>query len=147
VRVLGSYIRGQLTLAVLVGVAAWIGTAALGLPYAVVLGVLAGLFELVPMFGSVLSAVPAIIVGLFMPLPTVVWVVVLFVVIGQVENNILEPRILGDAVGLHPLTAMFALLAGYQVAGPLGAVFAVSLTAVVWLVLGAAYGDMTCEEG
>jgi predicted PurR-regulated permease PerM len=143
VRVLGSYIRGQLTLAVLVGVAAWIGTAALGLPYAVVLGVLAGLFELVPMFGSVLSAVPAIIVALFMPFPTVVWIIVLFMVIGQVENNILEPRILGDAVGLHPLAAMFALLAGYQVAGPLGAVFAVPLAALVWVVLGAAYADMT----
>lgn len=142
VRVLGRYIRGQLTLALFVGTAAWLGTAALGLPYALVLGVLAGLFEFVPMFGPYLSAFPPVIVALFMPYPTVLWVILLFIVIAQVENNILEPRIVGDAVGLHPLAAMFALLAGYQVAGPLGAVFAVPLAAVVWVVLGAAYRDM-----
>ena len=111
VRILGGYLRGQLTLALIVGLGAGLGTAALGLPYAVVLGVLAGLFHLVPMIGSILSAAPAIIVALFMPFPTVVWVLLLFIIIEQLADNILAPRISGDAVGIHPLGVMFALLA------------------------------------
>ena len=138
-RVLGGYLRGQLTLAVIIGVAAGVGTGLLGLPYAVVLGVLAGLFELVPMFGPILSVVPAVIVALFMPFPTVVWVILFFLAIQQVENNVVAPRISGHAVGLHPLGAMFALLAGFQLAGLLGGLFAVPLAGVLWVLLGAAY--------
>jgi predicted PurR-regulated permease PerM len=145
-RVLGGYLRGQLTLALIIGVLAGVGTALLGLPYAVVLGVLAGLFELVPMFGPILSVVPAVLVALFMPFPTVVWVVLFFLVIQQVENNVLAPRISGHAVGLHPLGAMFALLAGFQLAGLLGGLFAVPLAGVLWVLLGAAYRNVVAES-
>ncbi len=138
-RVLGGYLRGQLTLAAVIGVATGVGMALFGLPYAVVLGVLAGLFELVPMFGPILSAVPALMVALFLPFPTVVWVAVFFLAIQQVENNVLAPRISGHAVGLHPLAAMFALLAGFQLAGILGGLFAVPIAGVLWVLIGAAY--------
>ena len=141
-RVLGGYLRGQLTLALIIGVLAGVGTALLGLPYAVVLGVLAGLFELVPMFGPILSVIPAVLVALFMPFPTVLWVVLFFLAIQQLENNILAPRISGHAVGLHPLGAMFALLAGFQLAGLLGGLFAVPLAGVLWVLLGAAYRNV-----
>jgi predicted PurR-regulated permease PerM len=138
-RVLGGYLRGQLILGAVIGLATGIGMALLGLPYAVVLGVLAGLFELVPMFGPILSAVPAVLVAMFLPFPTVLWVVLFFLVIQQVENNVLAPRISGHAVGLHPLGAMFALLAGFQLAGLLGGLFAVPIAGVLWVLLGAAY--------
>ena len=141
-RVLGGYLRGQLTLALIIGVLAGVGTALLGLPYAVVLGVLAGLFELVPMFGPILSVVPAVLVALFMPFPTVVWVLLFFLAIQQVENNVLAPRISGHAVGLHPLGAMFALLAGFQLAGLLGGLFAVPLAGVLWVLLSAGYRNV-----
>jgi|GraSoiStandDraft_52_1057288.scaffolds.fasta_scaffold66354_1 predicted PurR-regulated permease PerM len=144
-RVLGGYLRGQLALAGIIGLVAGVGTALLGLPYAVVLGVLAGLFELVPMFGPILSAIPAVLVALFMPFPTVVWVLLFFLVIQQVENNLLAPRISGRAVGLHPLGAMFALLAGFQLAGALGGVFAVPLAGVLWVLLGSAYRNAVAE--
>lgn len=141
-RVLGGYLRGQMLLALILGVLAGVGTAVLGLPYAVVLGVLAGLFELVPMFGPILSAVPAVLVALFMPFPTVLWVLLYFFIIQQIENNVLVPRISGHAVGLHPLGAMFALLAGFQLAGLLGGLFAVPLAGVMWVLLGAAYRNV-----
>jgi predicted PurR-regulated permease PerM len=144
-RVLGGYLRGQLTLAGIIGLVAGVGTALLGLPYAVVLGVLAGLFELVPMFGPILSVIPAVLVALFMPFPTVVWVVLFFLAIQQVENNVLAPRISGHAVGLHPLGALFALLAGFQLAGLLGGLFAVPLAGVLWVLLGAAYRNVVTE--
>ena len=145
-RVLGGYIRGQLILALIVGLAAGIGTAILGVPYALVLGVLAGLFELVPMFGPVLSAIPALLAAAFMPFPTVLWVLLLFVVIQQVENNVLAPRISGDAVGLHPLGAMLALLVGFQLAGLLGGLFAVPLAGLLRVLVGAAYRDAMANQ-
>lgn len=138
-RVLGGYLRGQLVMAVTIGVLAGLGCAVLGLPYAVVLGVLAGLFELVPMFGPILSAVPAVLVAVFLPFPTVLWVILFFFAVQQVESNILGPRITGHAVGLHPLGAMFALLAGFQLAGVLGGLFAVPVAGVLWVLIGAAY--------
>ena len=144
-RVLGGYLRGQLILAGIIGLVAGVGTALLGLPYAVVLGVLAGLFELVPMFGPILSVIPAVLVALFMPFPTVVWVLLFFLAIQQVENNVLAPRISGHAVGLHPLGALFALLAGFQLAGLLGGLFAVPLAGVLWVLLGAAYRNVVTE--
>ena len=145
-RVLGGYLRGQLTLALIVGLATGIGMQVLGLPYAVVLGVLAGLFEMVPMFGPILSAVPAVIVALFMPFPTVIWVLVFFLVVQQVENNVLAPRISGHAVGLHPLGALFALLVGFQLAGVLGGLFAVPIAGVLWVLVTAAYHHSVAAE-
>jgi predicted PurR-regulated permease PerM len=144
-RVLGGYLRGQLTLAAIVGLLTGVGMSLLGLPYAIVLGVLAGLFELVPMFGPILSAVPAIVVALFLPFPTVIWVVVFFLAVQQIENNLLAPRISGHAVGLHPLGAMFALLAGFQLAGILGGLFAVPIAGVLWVLIAAAYRNAVVE--
>jgi predicted PurR-regulated permease PerM len=144
-RVLGGYLRGQLTLATIIGLLTGVGMSLLGLPYAVVLGVLAGMFELIPMFGPILSAVPAIIVALFLPFPTVIWVVIFFLVVQQIENNLLAPRISGHAVGLHPLGAMFALLAGFQLGGILGGLFAVPIAGVLWVLMGAAYRNVIVE--
>lgn len=138
-RVLGGYLRGQLlmalTLAVIVGVLMQL----LGIPYALVLGVLAGVFELVPMLGPVLSALPALAVALFQPFPTVLWVLIVFFAIQQFESNILAPRITAHAVGLHPLGAIFALLAGFEVGGPLGAVFAVPVAGFLWVLVSSIY--------
>lgn len=144
-RVLGGYLRGQLIMAVTIGILAGGGAAVLGLPYALVIGVLAGLFELVPMFGPILSAVPALLVALFQPFPTVLWVLLFFIAIQQFESNILGPRITGHAVGLHPLGAMFALLAGFQLAGVLGGLFAVPVAGILWVLIAAAYRNVVTD--
>lgn len=133
VRVFGAYLRGQLLLAVIVGVVATISLLVLGVPYALVLGVFAGMAELIPMLGPILGAVPAVLVALFQPFPLVLWVVLAFIVIQQLESNLLVPRISGHAVGLHPLAAMLVLLVGFEVAGIVGALFAVPLAGIVWV--------------
>jgi len=71
--------------------------------------------------------------------------VLFFLAIQQLENNVLAPSISGHAVGLHPLGAMFALLAGFQLAGLLGGLFAVPLAGVLWVLLGAAYRNVVAE--
>ncbi len=135
-RVLGGYLRGQLLVALMVAVLAGVGSQAAGLHYAVVIGTLAGLFELIPFFGPVLSAIPALSIALFQgPLLRVIAILVLFIVIQQIESNIIGPRITGHAVGLHPLMVMFSILVGVEVAGIWGAIFAVPVAGVVVAVV------------
>jgi predicted PurR-regulated permease PerM len=83
------------------------------------------------MFGSLLGAVPAIIVALFQPFPTVLWVVAFFIVVNQAENYLLAPRITGETLGLSPLHTLLALLIGIEVAGFLGALVAVPVAALL----------------
>lgn len=138
-RVLGGYLRGQLIMAVTIGGMVGFGATIFGLPYAVVIAVLAGIFELVPMFGAILGAIPAIAIALFQPFPTVIWVALYVFIVQQIENHILVPRIVGQAVGIHPLGAIFALLAGLELGGFLGALFAVPVAGIIYVLVSTAY--------
>jgi len=131
-RVFGSYVRGQLILGLIVGTLSAIAYFVLGVPYAVFLGVLAGILELVPIVGPVVAGAAAALVALTQPFPLVVWVIVAAIAIQQIENNLLVPRITGEAVGLHPLAALLAVLIGVELAGLAGAIFAVPLTGLGW---------------
>jgi len=146
VRIAGGYLRGQLVMALSIGVLAGVGALIFGLRYPVVIAVMAGVFELVPMFGPIIGAVPALLAALLQPFPTVLWVALYFLAIQQVESNVLAPRITGHAVGLHPLGAMVALLAGFEAAGVFGALFAVPVAAVLWVLVGAVYRRLRYGE-
>lgn len=141
-RIIGGYIRAQLVLALLLGGAVSIGLGLLGMPYALVLGLMAMVLGLIPMFGSALSAVPALLVALTQPFPMVVWVGIFFIIVQNVQDQVLAPRIQGRNVGLHPLAVMFALLAGAQVGGLVGAIFALPAAALAWILLVAAYRSL-----
>ncbi len=133
-RIFGGYVRGQLILGVIIGTVSGVAYALLGLPYAVFLGVLAGLLELVPIIGPIVAGAVAALVALTQPFPTVLWVIGAAILIQQLENNLLVPRISGGAVGLHPLAALLAVLVGAEVAGIVGAIFAVPVTGLVWAI-------------
>lgn len=137
VRIVGGYIRGQLLMSAVIGVSTGLGCWLLGVEYPLVLGVLAFFFELIPIVGPVLTAIPAIIVSLFQPFPLVLFVIGFFVVMQMVESNVLGPRITGHAVGLHPIASILALLGGAEVAGLWGALFAVPVVGLA-AVLGLA---------
>lgn len=133
-RLFGAYIRGQLLLGLIVGTVSGVAYFALGVPYAVLLGVLAGIFELVPLVGPIVAGAVAAIVALTQPFPLVLWVVLAAIAVQQMENNLLVPRISGGAVGLHPLAALLAVLVGVEVAGVIGALFAVPLAGLAWSI-------------
>jgi predicted PurR-regulated permease PerM len=133
-RLFGRYIRGQLLLGVIIGTVSAIAYLILGVPYAVFLGVLAGILELVPIAGPIVAGAIAAVVSLTEPFPLVVWVIIAATAIQQLENHILVPRIAGTAVGLHPLAALLAVLVGVEVAGVVGALFAVPLTGLAWSI-------------
>jgi predicted PurR-regulated permease PerM len=129
--VLSAYIRGQLLLCFFVGGMATISLAIIGVPFALVLGLIAGIFEALPYVGPILGAVPAIIVALLSEPGSALWVAIAFFAIQQVENLILVPRIAGESVKLHPAMVMVVLVVGNELAGFLGMLIAVPVTAVL----------------
>jgi len=142
-RVLGGYIRGQVVVAATVGLAAGAGCFFIGVYFPIVIGLLAFIFEFVPMLGPVLGMLPAVVIALFQPHTPVVLVIVYFIILQQVESNLIVPRISGHAVGLHPLAALLALLAGLDLAGIGGALLTVPLAGVLYVLLMAPYSDAT----
>lgn len=134
IRVFGGYVRGQLLLGLIIGTASTAAYVALGLPYAVFLGVLAGVLELVPILGPIVAGAVAALVALVQPdpFPLVIWVIIAATAIQQLENQVLVPRISGTAVGIHPVAALLAVLIGVEIAGIIGALFAVPATGLAW---------------
>lgn len=132
-----AYFRGQFILMFTVGMITLIGNTALGLPGAFSLAVMAGLLELIPNFGPFLAAVPAVMVALLQgstywevnPFIFALMVMGFYVLVQQVENNFIVPRVLGGAVKLHPLMIMGGVVVGASVAGIVGALLAAPVIA------------------
>ncbi|HYI16967.1 MAG TPA: AI-2E family transporter, partial [Thermomicrobiales bacterium] len=145
-RILAAYVRGQLLLGLVVGVVTFIGLYFIGVEYAIPLAVLAGIFEMIPILGPWLSGVAAVIVVLATD-PGKIWaVIILFVVIQQVENTFLVPKIQGDAVDLNPAIIMILLVVGGAVYGLLGVIIIVPAAAIVRDIFVYIYGRLS-EEG
>jgi predicted PurR-regulated permease PerM len=148
-RVVGNYIRGQLTLALIIGLFSSAICILTGLGnYALIVGVLAFLFETIPMVGPALASVPAILLSLLlpMPFPRTFWVIALFIVVQLLESNVLGPRIVGHAVGLHPVAAILALLIGARLFGVFGALLATPAVAALWVVIASIYRSARGES-
>lgn len=125
-RVMGGYIRGQLLIALLAGILGGGGAAILGVPYPVLIGVSTFVLALVPVIGPVILFIPPVLISLiFNPLTTTIILLVYFLVFMQIVTNVIGPRIMGGAVGIHPLEAMAAALIGFPIAGLLGSFLAV----------------------
>lgn len=128
----GGYVRAQLIMAAMVGVLAGLSAWAIGISYPLIIGVLASVFELIPFFGPTLGAIPAVAIAAFQG----EWVklgliVAAFIVIQQIESNIVGPRITAHSVGLHPLVVILAVLVGIELAGVWGALFATPAAGVL----------------
>jgi len=127
-----AYLRGQILLCGIIGMAVGLGTAVLGLRGAVLLGILAGILEVLPTIGPVTAAIPAVIMALVqgstvLPVSNfffAVLVALFYWVIQQLENNIIVPRVIGNAIRVHPILVMAAVVIGASVAGIFGALIA-----------------------
>ena len=128
-RVIGAYVRAQILSACIVGALVFIGLSILGIEFAATLGLVAGLFGLIPIIGPFLGAVPGILVTLSHSPDKLIWVALVYVVVQLVENNLISPRIHGRAVRLHPVLIMAILVVGSEIAGLWGVVVAVPVTA------------------
>jgi predicted PurR-regulated permease PerM len=131
---LGAWVIGQLVLGFIVGVITWVGLFIFGVPYALPLAVVAGILELIPIIGPIISAIPAIIVALVQAPILGLGVGIFFLVVQQIENNILVPKVMERAVGLSPLITIIALLVGSTLLGFIGALLAVPIAATIKVI-------------
>lgn len=133
---LGKFFRGQLIEAALVGALTGIGLALLGVPSALLIGVIAGIFNLIPYIGLAISAIPALVVALTMPDPVTGLLKVggVFLVVQFIDGSVTGPRIVGGSVGLHPVVTMLALAFGGAMLGFAGLLLAVPLAVLIKMV-------------
>lgn len=132
---LNGFFRGQILVCLFVGLFIYGGLYFLGIPYALFIGLLAGLFDIIPYFGPVLGFIPAAALALAKSPLTVLWVLVLFVAANQIENAIISPKLIGDRVGLHPLVVILAVFIGADLMGIIGMLLAIPLAAMIRVIL------------
>jgi predicted PurR-regulated permease PerM len=131
---LGSWLRGQLFLMFCVGLLTFIGLTFLRVEYALPLAILAGILEIIPVIGPILSAIPAILLALPVPFLSIA-MVALYFLIQQLENNVIVPLVMNRAVGLSPLIVIVALMVGSRLGGPVGAVLAIPIVVMIRAVM------------
>lgn len=122
---MGLWLRGQLILCLIIGILSYIGLLVLGVEYALVLAFVSGIMEIIPFVGPVLSAILAVFLTFVQSPVKAVLVIILYVIIQQLENHLIVPRVMKKAVGLNPIIVIIAILIGARLAGFLGALIAV----------------------
>jgi predicted PurR-regulated permease PerM len=124
--------QGQVLLGLLMGSFVYLGLTIIGVKYALLLAVLAAIFELIPVFGPTLAAVPAVLIGLVNGgLGVGVAIILLYVILQQFENHLLYPLVVTKVVGVPPLLVILALIIGAQLAGFLGLLLSAPMAAVI----------------
>lgn len=130
-RRLGFWVRGELLLMTIVGVCSYIGLTILHVEFALPLAILAGLLEVIPMIGPTISAVPAILVALATSPFLALSVTALYIIVQQLENNLLVPIIMKKSVGFAPIVTILVLMIGGRLAGATGAILSVPIALVI----------------
>lgn len=132
---LGLWVRGQLILMGSIGVATGVAYTLLGLPGALLLGLIAALTEAIPIIGPLLGAMPAILVAATVSPELALVVALIYLVLQLIEGNVLVPIVMRNTIGISPLLVLFSLLVGAEVGGLLGAFLAVPIAASIEIVL------------
>ena len=134
-RAVGGYVTGNLAISLVAGTAATAVLLILGVPYAVALGLLVGILDLIPLAGATIAAVIVSTVGFLHSTTAGIVLVVYFIVYQQLENQVLQPIVYGRTVRLSPLAVLVAVLAGAQLAGIIGALGAIPIAAAIQVVV------------
>lgn len=131
---LGSWLRGQMILSLIIGVLSYIGLTLLGIPYALPLALFSGIMEIVPVIGPIISAIPAVVLGFTISPVLGLGVAVMYFVIQQLENSLIVPQVMKRAVGLNPLFVILAIAVGSRLLGFGGALLAVPIAVVLQII-------------
>jgi predicted PurR-regulated permease PerM len=134
-RKIGKWMLGQVALMFLIFVFDYIGLRLVGIPYALTLAFLAGLLEIVPYIGPIVSAIPGILIGLMISPVKGILAFLVYFIAQHLETNIIVPQIMKKAVGLNPVTTILAILVGFSLAGVLGALISVPVATALSLVI------------
>ena len=132
---IGFYLAGQAVLCLAIGILALIAYLLIGLPNALVLALIAGVLEAVPMVGPLLGAIPAALIAFSIAPSKLIWVIVATLIIQQLENSLLVPRVMRKAVGVNPFVSLLAIFAFSSLFGIAGALMAIPIAAMIQLLL------------
>lgn len=132
---IGLWLRGQLILALIVGSLTYIGLMILGVEYALVLALIAGVLEIVPYLGPIIATIPAVFLGLSHSPLLALLVLILYFVIQQAENHILVPKIMQKAIGLNPVFCIISLLVGAKIVGLVGVILAIPVATAISVII------------
>ena len=132
---LGAWLRGQLLLSVMIGVSVYIGLTILNIPYALPLSLFAGVMEVVPVIGPIISALPAILIGLTISPLLSLGIAAMFFVVQQIESHLIIPQVMQRVVGLNPLVVILAIAIGSRLLGISGALLAVPMAVVIQIIV------------
>lgn len=135
-RALSQFIRGRLILAIYVGIATTILLLILGIDFAIVIGLITGIADIIPYFGPFLAFVPAVIFAFLNSPIKALWVGIMFIGIQWIENNVLAPKVIGDSTGIHPITVLLSLIIGGGMFGVMGMIFSVPAIAIFKIFFG-----------
>jgi predicted PurR-regulated permease PerM len=128
---IGKWVQGQLFLMLIIFMLDFVGLYLIGIPYALALAIFAGIMEIVPYIGPIISAIPGVILGLLISPMTGLVTVLLYFFAQQFESHIVVPQVMKKAVGLNPIAVILALLVGLKLGGVLGAILSIPLATVI----------------
>ncbi|MFA6551502.1 MAG: AI-2E family transporter [Patescibacteria group bacterium] len=134
-RQVGYWFRGELILMLIIGIFVWFGMLFLMPQYALVLGLIAGLMEFIPFVGPTIGAIPGIFLALTVNPFLALLVAILYIIIQQVENNILVPKIMQRAVGLNPIVSIAVIMAGIKIGGVVGGILSIPVATAISVLI------------
>jgi len=143
---IGLWLRGQLILGLIIGLAVYLGLTILGVPYALLLGIIAGLLEIIPYAGPTLAAVPTLIIAFSISPLKGILTLILFIAIQEIENNVLVPKIMQKVTGLNPVISIVAMLIGIKFGGVVGALLAIPVATMVSVAIEELFSGMSSEK-
>jgi predicted PurR-regulated permease PerM len=132
---IGGWVRGQIALMVIIGIMSYIGLVVLNVNFALPLSIIAGLLEIIPGIGPTVATIPAVIMAMGTSPITAVSTIALYVIIQQLENNIIVPKVMQKAVGVQPIVTILSIMIGLQIAGVLGAILAVPSVLIIKIII------------
>lgn len=145
-QVVAGFVRGQLIVAAIVGTLVTLALLLLKIRFAMILGIVAGITEIIPYFGPFIGAIPALAVAASTSTADAVKVLIALVAVQQLEAQLISPRIIGKHVGLHPLAVIFALLAGFELFGVVGMIVAVPIAGIIRVLVDHWVADRSAKE-
>jgi predicted PurR-regulated permease PerM len=142
----GAYIRGTLMKCIFVGLLTWLGLTLIGMPFALMLGIMAGLFNIILYIGPFVAAIPALLLSLMPGTPSLLLVALIYIIVQILDAFLFTPLFLGKATDLSPLTVIIIVLVGAQLMGVLGIILAIPITATLKVLLYHYYLDRRKAE-
>lgn len=142
----GAYIRGTLMKCIFVGLLTWLGLSLMGMPFALMLGIMAGLFNIILYIGPFVAAIPALLLSLMPGTPGLLLVALIYIIVQILDAFLFTPLFLGKATDLSPLTVIIIVLIGAQLMGVLGIILAIPITATLKVLLYHYYLDRRKTE-